>query len=110
MLYTSLPEIKVRFPLEEVGITLEEAHKAMTNAEHLVDGYLRGLYVLPLEGDIDPLLNYVASELAFGLMEEVGSAQHSFFKVRALNLLEDIRTGKVVLTHHRCAEGGLVNR
>lgn len=106
--YTSVSEIRDRLPLITPAVrTDEQVESYIEEAGAVIDGYLRKVYVLPLEEPYDPLVNYIALDLACGfLLENVYGeetpndvGQPRLLKDRALKFLNEIRTGVILLTH-----------
>jgi phage gp36-like protein len=108
MAYISVSDVRERLPLiTEAVRTDAQIEGFIDDAGSVVDGYLRGVYVLPLGEPVDPLVTYLALELTCGLVlenvygEESPNdvAQPRLLKERALIFLDDIRSGRILLDH-----------
>jgi phage gp36-like protein len=108
MIYVSISDVRERLPLiTEAVRTDAQIESFIDDVDAVTDGYLRGVYVLPLIDPIDPLITYVALELTCGLVlenvygEESPNdvAQPRFLKERALRLLDGMRSGRILLDH-----------
>ncbi len=108
MVYVSVSDVRERLPLISDAVRTDaQIEGFIDDAGAVVDGYLRGVYELPLSEPIDPLVAYAALELTCGLVlenvygEESPNdvAQPRLLKERALAFLDDIRSGRILLDH-----------
>ncbi len=115
MAYTSVSDVRERLPLITAAVrTDDQVESFIADAGAIIDGYLRGVYDLPLADPFDPLIVYIALELTCGLVlenvygEESPNdvAQPRLLKERAFRLLEEIRSDRILLAHDAFTEGG----
>lgn len=108
MAYTTVQDVRERLPFITAEVRTDaEVADFIAQAEATVDAYLRGLYYLPLQEPVDPLVSYIALDLACGLVLEnvfgedtPTDAEHPrLLKDRATRLLGAIRAGEVRLDH-----------
>lgn len=108
MAYISVSDVRERLPLITEAVRAgAQIESFIDDAGSVVDGYLKGVYVLPLSEPVDTLVTYLALELTCGLVlenvygEESPNdvAQPRLLKERALTFLDDIRTGRILLDH-----------
>lgn len=108
MAYISVSDVRERLPLiTEAVRTDTQIESFIDDAGSVVDGYLRGVYVLPLGEPVDSLVTYLALEFTCGfVLENVYGeespndvAQPRLLKERALTFLDDIRSGRILLDH-----------
>lgn len=97
-----LIQLTDRSNLPPTTINATTVVRALSDAEAVIDGYLRGRYLLPL-ATTPPLLEGIACDLArFNLHRYIGSAGSrddvKDANSAALKLLADISTGRVTLT------------
>ncbi len=113
MSYATIDDVRARLPLVTEGVRSDEQlADLLAQADALVDGYLRGAYVLPLASPVDPLVHFLALELACALtLENVygeetpnvgGEAAASRARVTAI--LEAVAAGTVLLEHEKLYE------
>ncbi len=114
MAYTTVSEIRARLPLITGEVrTDEQLAGFIAQADAVVDANLRGLYVLPLRAPLDPLVAFVALDLACGLTlenvygEDVPNdvGHPATLKDRAQRLLAALRAAEIYLEHETI--GGL---
>ncbi|UCE26829.1 MAG: DUF1320 family protein [Candidatus Coatesbacteria bacterium] len=108
MAYVNVSDVRERLPLITDSVRTDaQIERFIDDAGAVVDGYLRGVYELPLGEPVDPLVGYIALELTCGLVlenvygEESPNdvAQPRLLKNRALAFLDDIRSGRILLDH-----------
>jgi phage gp36-like protein len=108
MAYVSVSDVRERLPLVTEAVRTDaQIGGFIDDAGSVVDGHLRGIYVLPLSEPVDALVTYLALELACGLVlenvygEESPNdvAQPRLLKERALTFLDDIRSRRISLNH-----------
>jgi phage gp36-like protein len=97
-----LIQLTDRSNLPPTTINATTVARALSDAEAVIDGYLRTRYQLPLE-TTPPLIEGVACDLArFNLHSYIGSAAGredvKEARAAAMKLLRDIADGKVTLT------------
>lgn len=113
MAYATLQDLITRFserrliqltdrldpPAEAVDVTV--VAEALTHADDLIDGYVRGTYALPF-AVVPPILNGLACDIAwFRLFQEPTEEARKRYE-DALRSLRDIAAGKIKLP----VEGG----
>jgi len=115
MAYTTVNDVRGRLPLITAEVrTDDQVADFITQAGATVDAALRGLYRLPLAGTLDPLVAFVALDLACGLLlenvfgEETPNdvALPATLKARATKVLDAVRDGSIVLEHEAAAAPG----
>jgi phage gp36-like protein len=108
MAYISVSDVRERLPLITEAVRTDiQIEGFIDDAGAVFDGYLRGVYVLPLSESVDPLVKYLVLELTCGLVlenvygEESPNdvAQPRLLKERVLTLLEDMQSGRILLDH-----------
>lgn len=110
MVYTTVSDVRARLPLITVEVRTDDQIRGfIEQAEAVVDGYLRSVYRWPLRPPYDPLLSFIALDLACGLVlenvygeETPNDVDHpSTLKRRATAILSALRGGEVYLDHPR---------
>jgi hypothetical protein len=108
MAYATVPEVRARLPLITADVrTDDQIQDFIAQAAVAVDANLRGFYVLPLRDPLDPLVAFVALDLACGLTlenvygEDVPNdvGHPATLKDRAQRLLASLRAGEIYLEH-----------
>ncbi len=114
MAYTTIAKIRERLPIITETVRSDAVlDDFIGQGDALMDGYLRTRYELPLGVPYDPLVEYVALDLACGLvLENVfgedspnDTRQSAILKERALRLLEQIASGELLLQHGALSGG-----
>ncbi len=108
MAYTTVTEVRSRLPLVTGGVRTDaQLQDFIDQAAATVDTHLRGVYVLPLASPLDPLVRFIALDLAcaatlenvFGEETPNDVGQPAALKRRALELLGAVHRGKIKLDH-----------
>ncbi|MCP4231268.1 MAG: DUF1320 domain-containing protein [bacterium] len=115
MAYTTISKIRERLPIVTETVRSNEVIDGfIAQCDALIDGYLRERYSLPLDSPADPLISYIALDLACGLvLENVFGEdspndvrQSAILKGRAMKLLEQIAEGAILVQHEELDSEG----
>jgi hypothetical protein len=115
MAYTTVSEIRARLPLVTAEVRSDaEVQNFIDQATATVDGFLRGVYVLPLATPLDPLVAFVALDLACALtLQNVygqdapnDAGQPAALRARAAGILQAVKGREILLDHELLAAPG----